>query len=506
MTNREPASLAFRIFLSMLAAAAVCALSARAAAADSAPSGFRYWDPADTAAVPRVLSATGLYASAPGKDAKLVPQARYYDVNSPLWSDDAKKKRWVLLKPGRQIGFREMDDYWDYPDSAVFVKEFAIDTIPGEAKSRVLWETRILVNKKDTIDDKGGTMDRWYGFSYKWRPDQKDADLVDMRRGKDDSIRIWTKGTGAAKVSHMKKWNFPSIYSCIHCHHTEQSDRMHGRSVLGFFTAQLNREAPDSAGMNQLDWLFAKGVLAGKKPYAWEYSPRWRGIDDSGASVDLRARSYIAANCSGCHGRRGFEVGAAMGVDLNYDFHEMVPRMELRYRAISWSFGLDTLAPFYYPKQDPNNPLHLDSLPIEPALVVPGYPAKSALLFRQKERNTVPGDYDANRNQMPPGGSFEVNEPAVALMEKWIRDMRAPVVPLRAARRAAAGGVHLEARRLTLDPGFAPGNAEVTLSTVDGRRLELRKLGTGIYELPAGLPKGLYLIRAGSRSALRYLL
>ncbi len=273
MTVREPASLAFRVFLGLLAAAAACALSARAADPDPAPSGFRYWDPADTAAAPRLLSATGLYASAPGKDAKLVPEARYYEVNSPQWSDAAGKKRWVLLKPGKQIGFREMDDYWDYPDSAVFVQEFAIDTIGGEQKSRVLWETRILVNKKVPTDEQGKVMDRWYGFSYKWRPDQQDADLVDMRRGANESIRVWPEGTGDGKAAVMKRWHFPSIYECERCHQTTQPGNLHGRAVAGFFTAQLNRETPDSAGMNQLDWLFAKGVLAGKKPYGWEYSP-----------------------------------------------------------------------------------------------------------------------------------------------------------------------------------------------------------------------------------------
>lgn len=506
MPKREPDSFAFRLLLLILAAAAACALSARAEGGEPVPAGFRYWDPADTTTVPRVLSATGLYAIAPGKDAQLVAEARYYEVNAPLWSDDAKKKRWVLLKPGQRIGFREKDDYWDYPDSAVFVKEFALDTIPGDAKSRVLWETRVLVNKKDTLDDKGTTMDRWYGFSYRWRRDQKDADLADLTRGMDDSIRIWPEGAGAGRASAMKKWHFPSIYQCVHCHTTGQSETSHGRSVLGFFTAQLNRPDPDSAGLNQLDGLFAKGVLKGARPFAWEYAPRWRGIEDSAASLDVRARSYIAANCSGCHGARGIEVGAAMGVYLNYDFHEMAPRMEFRNHPLSWSFGLDTIAPVFYPKNDQGNPRHLDTLRIQPALVVPGYPEKSVLLFRQKVRNTRPGDYNPERNQMPPGFTYQPDGKAIALMEEWIRAMRPPVVPLSAALTAAARDVRLEGRRLILAPGFAPGNVEVTLASLDGRRVEVRRLGTGVYAIPSGLPKGLYLIRAGTRSALRSLL
>jgi hypothetical protein len=357
------------------------------------------------------------------------------------------------------------------------------------------------------VDGKGTTMDRWYGFSYRWRQDQKDADLVNLARGMRDSIRIWPEGTGAGKLPAMKKWSFPSIYGCAHCHHPDSTGgSLHARSVLGFFTAQLNRPDPDSAGLNQLDGLFAKGVLKGARPFAWEYAPRWRGIEDSTASLDVRARSYIAANCSGCHGARGLEVGATMGVYLDYDFHEMAPRMEFRNHPIDWYSGLDSAAPVFYPKDDPNNPLHLDTLRIKPALVVPGYPEKSWILFRQKARNTRPGDYDVDRNQMPPGYTFEPDGKAIALMEEWIREMRPPAVPLRAALPAAARDVRLEERHLILAPGFAPGNVEVTLSAMDGRRVEVRRLGAGVYAIPAGLPKGLYLIRAGTRSALRSLL
>ena len=35
----------------------------------------------------------------------------------------------------------------------------------------------------------------------------------------------------------------------------------------------------------------------------------------------------------------------------------------------------------------------------------------------------MPGNYDPIRNQMPPLASFEVNVPATALIEKWIKDM-----------------------------------------------------------------------------------
>ena len=474
-----------------------------ALAADPSP-GFRYWDPEDTASVPKTLSLTGLYATAPGKDAPLIAAARPFDLNTPAWSDGAKKKRWVILKPGSSIGFREKDDYWDYPDSVVFVKQFDIDTLAGDTASRVPWETRFLVNKKVQSQDNGPVTDLWYGFSYKWRSDRQDADLVDLARGRNDSIRTWPEGTGAGKVARMKRWHFPSIYECQRCHVPHQGETLHGRSVLGFFTAQLNRPDADSAGWNQLDRFFAEGVLRGQRPFDWDYSPRWRGLGDTAAGLDLRARSYLAANCSNCHGDRGQALGAEARSGVNFDFHEMVPRMEFRDHRFKYARGLDTVPPLFYSKTDPANPMQSDTLRIVPALAVPGYPQKSLVVSRQKARST-PGSFDMDQNQMPPLGTLEVDREAVALLEEWVRRMPQPVIGLHGIAPRAERGIRLQGRMLSLDPKTGSGREAPSMASLDGRRVALRRIAPGVYELPAGLPKGLYLIRSGADRVLRYL-
>ncbi|HKP97135.1 MAG TPA: hypothetical protein VJ385_15405 [Fibrobacteria bacterium] len=476
-----------------------------------AAAGFRYWDVADTSKAPQLLSATGLYTSIAGKRKTLLPNAWHFEVNSALWSDDAKKSRWVLLKPGASIGFRELDDYWDYPDSTVFIKQFAIDTVPGDTATRVLWETRLLISAREVLDSAAGTTtDHWYGFSYKWNADQKDARLVHTDyNGKPDSIRIWPQGR--TRPARMKKWIFPSREQCDRCHRSESNGSMHARSVLGFFTAQLNRPHPDSAGVNQLEYFFAKQVLKGPRPAAWTASPRWRALDDRAASLDVRARSYIASNCSGCHGNRGNLVGAAEMCNLDYDYLSMTPRMEFRHHYTR-SFGLDdtSITPYFYPATDRgNNPAGLDSLPIEPALVVPGYPQKSVILFRQLARNTEPGNYDPAGNMMPPLASFEVNVAATDSIAKWIREMPAIPAPdpIRAARRGnLLPGATLRGRRLLLAPETVRSRAPVSMASMDGRQVPLRRLAEDVYAVPEGVPKGLYLIRVGARSLLRYLL
>jgi hypothetical protein len=481
-----------------------------------ASAAFNYWDPTDTSKVPKTLSASGLYTTIAGAKKTMLANAYHFEVNSALWSDGAHKTRWFMPKAGTAVNFEVNNDYWGYPDSIVFIKQFAVDTVPGDTTTRLLWETRFLMNKKEIIDSATGKkMDRWYGYSYKWRRNQNDADLVDAR-GSDDSVKIFP--SGKAQPGKMKKWRFPSRDQCNQCHRVDYADTVHGRSVLGFFTAQLNRPHPDSAAINQLEYFFSKGALKGTKPTSWTATtvPRWYGIDDSVVngqkiSVDVRARSYIAANCSGCHGRRGMETGATFGVDLNYDFFTMESKMEFRHKSTSWPFGLDTIPPFYYPKTDlGNNPKGYDSLPIQPALVVPGYPEKSVILFRQRSRNTRPSDYDPERNQMPPLASFEVNVPGTDLIAKWIKDWTPIPAPgalgVRTwSVRTNLKGPSLQGNQLVLPFELAgPGLVKVSLTGIDGRTLELKQVSRTAYEVPH-LTRGVYVIKVGNKSFTRYL-
>jgi hypothetical protein len=480
---------------------------------------FKYWNVLDTAKVPKTLSATGLYTNIAAVKKTMLTNAYHFEVNSALWSDAAHKLRWVMNKPGTSIGYKQDDDYWDYPDSSIFIKQFAIDTVPGDTTTRLLWETRFLVNRKEIVDSATGKkMDRWYGYSYKWRRNQQDADLV-TATGQDDSVKIFP--TGKNQPGKMKKWRFPSRAQCEQCHRVDYADTLHGRSVLGFFTAQLNRPHPDVANINQLEYFFQQNVLKGTKS-VWDNAsvPRWYGIDDSTnpkATVDIRARSYIAANCSGCHGVRGMATGATFGVDLNYDFFNMTSRMEFRHKSTSWPFGLDddSIPPKFYPKTDlGNNPEGRDSITVDPALVVPGYPQKSVILFRQLQRKTAPGDYDPERNQMPPLATFEVNVPATNLIKKWITDMPklkapncCPAVGVRTwTVRTNLKGPAVQGNQVVIPSELAgPGLVKVSITGITGRSTDLRQVGRTAYALPSSLTPGVYIIKVGKQSFTRYL-
>jgi len=491
-----------------------------------ASAAFKYWNPAQNVPPPKTLSELGIYqniTAMPIRAKTLDTNLFHYEVNSALWSDGSHKTRWIMLKNRNRannagsIKYEEQNDYWTYPDSAVFVKLFAIDTNGLDTNSRVLWETRVLLNIKDTIDQ--SVSDHWYGYSYKWRKNQLEADLVDTAHGLDTAIRVWPNGTGAGKTSVMKKWHFPTIYQCQTCHRSGMADTTHGRSVLGFFAAQLNRPHPENAAINQLEYFFQKKILTGTKSN-WDAAttPHWRAIDDSTASVDLRARSYIGANCSGCHGRRGIANSATQGVELNYDFFQMQVQMEFRDHATGWGWNLDTLQPLFYPKNDPANVTHGDSVPILPALIVPGYPDKSVLIFRQKSRNTMPADsgdaYNVIHEQMPPLATFEVNAPAISLLERWVREMQPlPVGADGSVGIARGASVRSQLKSPVIRGGLvilpadfaATSKFSVKLTGINGRTFDLKAVSRNAFALPTGLPKGVYIIRVGEQSFTRYL-
>lgn len=190
--------------------------------------------------------------------ASLIP----YDVNSPLWSDGAAKRRWVSLPPGKTITVQEDGD-WDLPTGTVLMKEFVV------GGKRV--ETRLFVHHEDG---------EWSGFSYEWGPEEKDATLV-------PDGKVVTVGA--------QTWTIPSRSQCMECHTGAA-----GRS-LGLENAQLNRDFAPGSGFrgNQIEYFRDNDLFTedpGKARSLAAAAP-----PESSAPVAERARAYLAANCSHCH-------------------------------------------------------------------------------------------------------------------------------------------------------------------------------------------------------------
>ena len=233
--------------------------------------------------LPPRLSQTGAF-----KDLlRLSPNDRLfpYDLIVPFWSDGAEKTRWISLPAGQKIQFAPTGE-WKFPKGTIFVKHFELatdETNPG-IKRRL--ETRLLV-----CDDSGGV----YGVTYKWRPDNRDADLLATNLSEDIAIKT---ATGV----RTQTWYYPSRQDCLTCHTANAG------YVLGVKTRQLNRDFtfPAGATENELRAWNERGFfephLAGTEVAKLS---KLAARDDATRSLEDRARSFLDANCAQCHRPEG---------------------------------------------------------------------------------------------------------------------------------------------------------------------------------------------------------
>jgi uncharacterized repeat protein (TIGR03806 family) len=230
---------------------------------------------ASIAPMPATLSATGLFTDT----AALTPAPFLidYSVNAPFWSDGAAKRRWFVLPDGQSVAFSGAGN-WSFPVGSITVKHFDLGS------TRV--ETRVMVHRTDG----------WVGFTYRWRADQRDADLLT---------------SGASASINGQTWTFPSQTQCLSCH-TSASGR-----VLGLNTRQINRShtyAASGRADNQLRTLahigaFTSGIDA---PGSYGTMPDPRG---SAGSVQERAKAWLDTNCAMCHQPNG---PTPVAMDLRY--------------------------------------------------------------------------------------------------------------------------------------------------------------------------------------------
>lgn len=326
---------------------------------------FAPGSPVASRPLPTLLSQTGAFTNL----TTLTPNPGFipYGVNSPLWSDAAQKYRWMALATNTAVTFASGGE-WSFPNGTVFMKHFDLpinDTNPAVTKRL---ETRLLVR---------GTNGLVYGASYKWRPDNSDADLVNNLTNENITI---TTATGV----RTQVWSYPGRAECLSCHTIPSG------GVLGANTRQLNGNfgyASTGVTDNQLRaWnhigLFNTTLSEAAIPGYAKVVP----VTDTNASLELRARSYFDANCSHCHRPGG-------AVTANFDARFDTP---LENQGIVGGSVLNNLG-------------------ITGARVVfPSDLAKSILYQRDNSLATI---------KMPPLAKNVVDADAMAVIAAWIQSL-----------------------------------------------------------------------------------
>jgi len=222
--------------------------------------------------IPTTLSATGLFETV--SSLTPTPGVIEYDVNAPLWSDRAIKKRWIALPGTQTIGFSSTQEY-SFPVGTALVKHFDLDLASGATRRL---ETRVFF-----LHNQG-----WVGYLYKWNNAQTDADLIS--NSETDTFTVNNPAGGTMS----QVWYYPSRSDCMNCHKSQA-----GR-ILGVRTRQLNRDFDYSGTTdNQLrSWnhigLFSNDI----EPISYDAYPEY---DDLSATTEARSRAYLAVNCSICH-------------------------------------------------------------------------------------------------------------------------------------------------------------------------------------------------------------
>ncbi|NNJ97172.1 MAG: hypothetical protein HKP12_08425 [Gammaproteobacteria bacterium] len=296
--------------------------------------------------IPALLSDWGCFQA--GDATRFSNHVIPYSVNAPLWSDDGDKVRFMAIPDGTHI---DIDDQGrlQLPVGSILGKNFYLD-------DRII-ETRLLLHYQQPHG--------WKGYSYEWNDAQTQAALLATAKDKDINGQIW---------------HYPSRAECDACHTPIAG------FTLGPKIAQLNRSfnyADTGIDANQLITLESIEVLSRPLSDA-EKSTTLYAIDNTAYSAELRARSYLHANCANCH-----QPGGPGGGD-----------MDLRFATPLDEAGICNTAPL-------GDTLGL----INPAIVSPGNADQSVLVLRMEDNGV---------QRMPPLASAIVDDQALAVIRAWI--------------------------------------------------------------------------------------
>jgi hypothetical protein len=313
---------------------------------------------ASTSSAPQRLHDTGLFTGGSVNDIGAGILA--FSPQYPLWSDGAKKRRWIALPPGTFIDAARADA-WEFPRGTKLWKEFSA----GERRV----ETRFIERLQDGS---------WRYATYVWN----DAGTNAVLAAKD----------GAVLKAADRSYTIPGEVDCRACHEGAAAP------VLGFGALQLSSDrdplAPHAESEHMIDLraLVSRGWIRNLSPRLLEKPPRIA----ASSPVERAALGYLHGNCGHCHGKPD-QAGASVpvGVLLAQSVVEPESAAAVRRSLVG--------APSRFRPARSEQPARI---------VTPGASHASVLALRMRSR-------DPNV-QMPPLGTDLPDLEALALIERWI--------------------------------------------------------------------------------------
>lgn len=316
---------------------------------------------------PKLLSEFGFFADAsrqqPAED--VIP----YHLATPLFSDFAEKYRFVHV-PGGQSATYDPDEVFDFPVGSALIKTFALPAdLRAPDRDVRLIETRVLLRQEAG----------WQAWAYLWNAEQTEAEL------KIAGAKLDVALTGRDGAPLAFTYAVPNKNQCKGCHALDGEVEL-----LGPKARNLNLDHAYASGAeNQIAHWVAAGILTGAPaPADAPAVPAW---GDETASVDQRARAWLDVNCAHCHRREG--PASNSGLFLTWGEKDRVA-IGVGKRPVAAGRGSG------------GRDFDID----------PARPDNSILLHRVE--STEPGV------MMPELGRTQADGDAVALLRRWIEEMR----------------------------------------------------------------------------------
>lgn len=314
---------------------------------------------------PEKLSEWGLFQ---GNPQHLVPVngALSYELNTPLFTDYARKSRFILLPKGKKMRF-EPSEVFGFPKESILVKTFYY---PADFKKPVenihLIETRLLIH-----NDKG-----WEALTYVWNEQQTDAELTISGASVDVS---WKDKKGKTQIL---KYSVPNLVQCKSCHEIDGKMTPIGPKAR-------NLKANRQGTVALLTAWSTTGLLDGFSDIKRvEPVPVWEDLKDG--SIAQRARAWLDINCGHCHRKEG--PAKNTGLYLTYEERDEF-KIGIMKPPVAAGRGSGRLQ----------------------YAIVPGQPERSILIRRIKSLDP--------EVMMPELGRKMNHREGIAAVEQWIREL-----------------------------------------------------------------------------------
>ncbi len=301
---------------------------------------------------PKALSDYGFFDGSPDRPN---PALIAYNVRNPLFSDYADKMRFIHLPKGAMVSADDQGRL-QFPVGTALIKNFAY---PAKDGTHDTLETRLLLHRKDG----------WLALPYVWNADRSDAAL------KVAGKRIPVSFTAPSGEAHNISYAVPNKNQCKQCHSRDDALAPIGPVWQDMeFAKDGDRQ------------MLTKGIA---NPDQWQAAVKW---DDVNADLNLRAQSYLAANCAHCHSKTGSASNSGLFYDEPLALNAASGYRKRPVAAGRGSAGLDFV-------------------------VDPGRPDQSIVVHRMKSLD--PGV------AMPEIGRATYHKEGVQLIEDWISAMDA---------------------------------------------------------------------------------